>query len=82
MYVYWQFHLFRCTKCNILTYVDFDVAFFKDCILELINLLKKEKGHEVVVVSDYESDSDDVLFIGKFPIHPSDRLQPFIKQEK
>ena len=77
-----QFYSFRCTKCNILNYVDFDVAFFKDCILELINSLKKGKGHEVVVVRDYESDNDDVLFIGKFQIDPRDRLQPFIKQEK
>ena len=32
-----QHYLFRCKKCNILPYVDFDVAFAKDCLLGLIN---------------------------------------------
>lgn len=69
-------------KYNILTYVDFEVAFSKKCILGLINLLKKKKKKdEVVVISDNKNDNDEAIFIGKFPIHPRDRLRRFMKQE-
>ena len=76
-------YLFRCTKCNNLTFVDdFDVAFSKGCVLKIINANKKE--HELTVISDNDDDvndnDDEVVFNGKFLIHPCDRLKRFVKQ--
>ena len=36
-----KLYSFRCVKCNMLTFVDFDVAFSKDCILKIIDVNNK-----------------------------------------
>ena len=64
-----KLHYFICIKCNLQTFVDFNVGFRKDVKRE-----RKKEQKEIDVIDD---DDDDVMFCGKYPLHPRERLKRF-----
>ena len=60
------------------TLVNFNVAFLKEFALAVIRESEKEET-EIVDVSD--DDDDDVMFCGKYPLHPRERLKRYLKEK-